>query len=147
MPEFLHAVNLSDRQRLDAFPSFLRETVDQTLEGRFVDPNMLSYLRAAWKEILATGELERLSTSLRDARETILAQHGLLGAQFEAKRRNIERWYDRFAATARGWILKRLIGAVRALLDSLLDALGIGGLLREFLDVLNDSIEEEPERT
>ena len=146
MPEFLHGVNLSDRQRLEAFPPFLREIIDQTLESRFVDKRMRSHLQAAWKEVQATGELKRLSTSLRDAKEGSLAQHGLLGAQFEAKRQNIERWYDRFEEKARGWIIKRLIGAVRALLGSLLDALGMGGLLREFLDVLNDSIEEEAER-
>ena len=115
------------------------------LTRRFVDPQMLPYLQEAWKEIVDEEELTQLHDDLLEADEMRLKEHGLLGAQLEAKRHNILRWYDRLRATARAWILRRLIGASSALLDSILDALGVGGLLREFLDLLNDSIEEGAE--
>src|SRR2546422_5997950 len=101
MPDFLHAENLSDRERLQAFPAFVQETIERALESKFVSRMMLQYLVAAWQEILAARELERIRDRLRDAKDSDLRAHGLLGAQFEAKRRNVVRWYDRFLQTPR----------------------------------------------
>jgi hypothetical protein len=145
MPDYLHAQGLSERQRLEHFPSFVEDTVSQALDERYIDAAMIDYLRKAWAELRDTGELERLAKAIRDAEDDDLAAHGLVGAQGEAKRRNVERWYNRFRQKARTWILKRLTGALRAIVDTLFDLLGIGGALREFLDLLNDSFQEEAE--
>jgi len=51
--------------------------------------------------------------------------------------------WDRLFRQRRGaGVLKKLIGGPKSLFGSLLDALGIGGLLKEFLDFLLEGIEE-----
>ena len=150
MPDFVDNFDLNDRQALVAFPDFVHDVVTRVLEVAPLSQRLKEYLRAAWDEILARGELDMLRRRLATAPTRTLADHGLLGAQLMLKRRALARRWTMFTTTRKaleGWVAKRLLSLLTKVMQSILDALGIGGLLREFLDVVTDAVVEHEDET
>lgn len=146
MPEFLHAVGLSDEEHLAAFVPFLREILEMTLtEGR-VEQTLRPILNEAWKEILAAGYFEQLEAAATNAPKKAIQDHGLYGKQAELKRAVIGRAYDRYRARPGTQLLKRLLQAIENFLKSVLAALGVGAAVDEFKDALMGSLEDEEDR-
>jgi hypothetical protein len=144
MPEFIHGENLSDRARLNAYPPFLDETVDGSLKTDLISKFMRPQLTNAWSDIKAT-ELPNLRTALREAKDSSLDHHGLRETQLALKVRAILRRFTRHQEKRSAATLKALLATLRNLLASLLEALGLGSMLREFMDMLIDSVVEPDE--
>ena len=144
MPPFVDR-DMSDRERLLEAPAFLTLVVQETFASGLVDGVLLPFLLAAWNEIQNAGELARLRDAIGNASDHTLARHGLVGANLEMKRRALGEWHRRFERKPDGRNLKRVLRGLRSLFGSLLDALGVGGLLKEFLDLLTEAIQEQGE--
>lgn len=142
MPAFLDDNRLDDRQRLLAAVDYLQEMVELSFASEHVRMPFLLFLRAGWSDILERKELDRIRTRIREVPEAVLLAHGLTGRQLEMKRSMLGEWDRRFRQRRGAGVLKKIIGGLKSLFGSLLDALGIGGLLKEFLDFLLDGIEE-----
>lgn len=142
MPVFLDDNRLDDRQRLLAAVDYLQEIVELSFASEHIKMPLLLFLRTAWSDILERNELDRVRARIREVPEAVLLAHGLTGRQLEMKRSMLGEWDKRFRQQrGAGW-LKKLVGGLKSLFGSLLDALGIGGLLKEFLDFLLEGIEE-----
>jgi len=82
-----------------------------------------------------------LKQAIGEIPERSLMDHGLIGRPMHFKLRVLDsisrNWEKRFSGqfSVREW-LKKIIDAIDAALDSLVDAAGVGGLIKEFKDAL-----------
>ncbi len=129
---------------LDEMQQFLGFVLKQTEDFGFLwddDPELLGL---AWDTFEAdvSREVKRLHESLSSERaQENVREHGLVGRPMRFKLRSlasIARKWGRKAAgrfSIRAW-LRRMFEAIDTILDSLIQAAGVGGLVKEFKDTL-----------
>jgi hypothetical protein len=79
------------------------------------------------------------------ADEATLQSHGLTGKQLRFKLAIIRLRERLFCKLPKFRPFRSVIGAIDTLLDSIVDALGVGGALKELKDAVLDATEDEPE--
>lgn len=140
------AVENPGRDELDAFLrqtyqflQFVVESPDFAFLWEYDESLRLLALEQLHTDVeRGVGELRRAIPEIPEAR---LRQHGLLGRALRFKLRVMDavgRQWDRVRGTVnvRDWF-RKIIDAIDALLDSLIDAAGgAGGLIKEFKDAL-----------
>jgi len=125
--------------------------VEALLGFLFDNPDDFAFLWENDKDLLPLGKqtyeqdvrnsLARMRDVIPKAEESRLIAHGLLGLPLRFKLKALES-IDRLWEAAkdqfkiREW-LKRVFEMIDAILDSLIEALGVGGLTKEFKDTLS----------
>ena len=96
-------------------------------------------MKAAFEEV--KGSFDNLAVQAANIQLTNIQSHGLGGAQLDFKLRTVEFWADRVRHPNIGsrWI-RRLLDAIDTLLDSILDAVGIGSSIKEIKDAIRDAM-------
>lgn len=115
-------------------------------------PEALEPARAALEEFEQQGHLEKLTDAIGSASEETLRRHGLTGAQLRFKltivrlRERLSRRSARpnwpFRRFRMSGFLRRLIEAIDNVLESLIDAVGVGGPLKEMKDAVMHATEK-----
>jgi hypothetical protein len=105
------------------------------------DPDLRGLAWETWQGEVGDG-VKRLHESLGNERvQTRAREHGLFGRPMRFKLRALEsiarKWGKRIGDqfNIRGW-LRQILEAVDAILDSLIEASGVGGIVKEFKDAL-----------
>jgi hypothetical protein len=121
---------------------FLKHVVSSPSEFGFLwadNPDLEALARDTFREDVSPG-VALLDHAIVAIPETQLRLHGLRGAALKFKLTVIEtiaqgweRIKDQFSA--RDWF-KKMCDAIDALLDSLIQAAGVGGVIKEFKDAL-----------
>ncbi len=149
MPDF--GETASGRGSIQRLIQFVRATYE--VLGKLVeserDPQeqllfleeLLPPMRAAWREVRPHfEELERAIDALPDQQ---IYRHGFSEGQLDFKLGVVASWWNRFSARGGRRIAKKLLDAIDNVLDSLIDATGVGGAIKEIKDAINGSIEDE----
>lgn len=104
----------------------------------FVPKDMLlekELILGAWNEFDENFNFKEEENKIRSASDNMLADHGLKDTQLELKLTIIEKFYNLWNSNKSSTkFLKKLINAIDNLLDSLIEALGIDGALKELKD-------------
>ncbi len=138
----------NDRQRLVQFLKAVHEILDRLVKtgkdptGKplFV-PELQELMDAAWTEVVPVfWDTEK---AIQDASEERLGGHGLFGKQLDFKLRVVDWLSGRFQALGGAKLLKRLLQAIENLLDSIIDAAGTGGAIKEIKEAIKSSVMDE----
>lgn len=138
-----------DREELKLFVDdvrlFLRDVLFEFLEFQALfegNDELLNKARAAFGSEEMTSGFAELTEAINSINPKNMESHGLYGSNLRFKFGVLghissefpRRMSDQF--TVRGWF-QRIVAAIDALLDSLIDATaGAGGLIKEFKDAL-----------
>ena len=79
---------------------------------------------------------ERLIEKIHKLSDNAIYDHGLTGNQLSLKFSIIKYRYEKFLSSRTGKLLRKLLYAIDTLLDSIIDATGVGGAVKEFKDAL-----------
>lgn len=134
------------RNELHAFMAAVRNFLHDVLRDREnfgflwnLDPELERLAQETFETDIQQGfgEMEK---GIYEAQDRRLHGHGLLGRPLRFKLRVVaalgRRWERvRGQFSARAWF-KRMVDAIDALLDSLIEAVGAGGVIKEFKDAL-----------
>jgi hypothetical protein len=96
-------------------------------------------MQAAWQEV--RSEFERLTGAIQSLSDERIRDHGLYGSQLQFKLEAVRHGHERYTQRGRGF-LRQFIDIIETLLDSIIDATGVGGPIREFKEYLGHSVEE-----
>jgi hypothetical protein len=125
---------------------FLRDlaTRKHDPKGGTLFPSELELLiEGAWAEFDGDFDLDGALTKIAGLSAADLGAHGLYGKQLVLKLRVIEIWQQRFQQFGGRKVFKKLIDAIDTLLESLLEAAGLDGAIKELKDILSDSVDED----
>ena len=85
--------------------------------------------------------------SFEDARDRLnkvaqetLEEHGLTGDQLRLKLRNVEKYFGDLISGMGSTALEKLLNVVNNLLDSIIQALGIPGVIKEIKDAIKSAL-------
>lgn len=129
---------------VDATLEFLAFVVDRPNEFAFLwedDPELLALAQQTFRADVRERAFE-LHRAIPALTEAVFIAHGLLGRPMHFKLRVLSSIADQWErvreqVTIRDW-LKRVIEAIDAILESLVDAAGgLGGIIKEFKDSLS----------
>jgi hypothetical protein len=110
--------------------------------GKNLDESLLDHVKKAWYEIKEAGYFPRLETALEKASETDIRDHGLFGNQLNLKWNLLRHLWNEYVAKGGAKLLARFLGAIDAILDSMIDVAGVGKAIKEFKDSLLGAISE-----
>jgi hypothetical protein len=147
MPEWFIEISNSrnpGRQELLEFVDEVERLLDYILfaEEAYplwqVDPELREMAQEAFADVRQSAS--ELRQAIPEINELVLVQHGLIGAPARFKYNVMNRLARRWARI-RPWFtvrssFRRVFEAVDAHLDSLVDAAGVGGLVKEFKDAI-----------
>jgi hypothetical protein len=144
MPFPTGAEDVSNRELMKRFLDAVRELLGQALrEGRDPKGNPLFYeellplLRDGWGGL--DGHVERLKAAVDRIPDDRIEDHALDGAEFLMKIRVVRFFADRFQALGGIGPFRRLLETLEGLLDSIIDAAGTGGAIKEFKEFVRNS--------
>lgn len=136
-----------DRARLAEFLRNTQQFISNTVEtGTDPNGNYLFYdelrpvMRAAWEEV--REHFDRAYGALQEVSDNRLWLHGLTGSQLGFKLGVVNWIGQRYARLDGKSLFRKLIDAIDTLLESILDALGVGGAISEFKDAMRDAVED-----
>jgi hypothetical protein len=113
------------------------------LFGQCFDPEFFKHFMDALEEYNKSQEFERDVVMVREARAERLYRAGLYGAQLNLKFAAVRRWMGRWSiANPSKRVLTKVLESIDTIMDSMIDALGLGHALKELKDVLLNLIEE-----
>lgn len=118
----------------------LNSLAEEEYRELFVD-DLYDSMAAAWAD--AGAQFDWLPAAVAELRPDQVANHGLGGDQLSFKLATVRYWATRFLEAPlalRSRLLRRLLDAIDTLLESLLDALGVGSSLKEMKDAIRDSV-------
>ena len=147
-PEF--SPDVDPREILIKFLDGLYDVLSETLEtGRgpsgpnapflFID-SLFQDVRDAWFE--GREEVFRLSGAVGELSSDKLAEHQLAGSPLKAKINTVLHWYSQFVQNSAPGIFRRLLKSINTLLNSLIEATGVGGVIHELKGTVEDSIDD-----
>ena len=109
---------------------------DRQGEPLFAD-GLIDPMRAAFLEI--PGHFERLYTAVRRLEPDGIAEHGLSGNQLHFKLAAVHYREQVYRQRGGFFRLQWLLDAIEGLLDSIIDAAGVGGAIKEFKEAMRNS--------
>lgn len=128
---------------LDAVRDLLLGTVSSGRDSKGTElffPELLPHLRDG------AGNLEGHVSRLKEAVDGIPADHiedhALDGPELLMKIRIVRFFADRFAALGGVGPFRRLLDTLESLLDSIIDAAGTGGAIKEFKEFVRNSTKD-----
>jgi hypothetical protein len=104
-------------------------------------PSLVPAMQRAWDEM--PGEFDRLRSELNSLSNIQIANHGFTTAQLNFKLGVIAHWWQRFSERGGRWIFRKLLEAIDNVLDSLIDALGVGGAIKEMKEAILSASDDE----
>ena len=135
-------------QRLLLFIRATRTTLSEVvisgrdLQGRqLFHPQLIPSMRAAWKEI--DSHFNELESAVRKLNTQQLQQHGFIGKLLDFKLKVAGWSWMRFADFGGGRLLKKSLGAIDNVLESLIEATGVGSAIKELKDAVMGSIDDD----
>lgn len=140
---------LADSARSDIY-DFLRlvlEVLDLNIrephgtEGPLILEGMIGPLNDAWTEFQQDFSLGIMEQQVFGVSGQTLQDHGLYGAQIAGKRRLVDIRISIFNGQRTKRALIWLLDAIDTYLDSVIDATGLSGSLKEIKDMLRNSID------
>ena len=138
-PNFLDG---SDAEKRAAFITWVERVLTQIVthpEEWNIPLQLRAPMTAAFNQVRPL--FEDLAPFAADIGLRGVEEHGLGGDQLEFKLRTVEFWANRVNQANFGTgLIRRLLDAIDTLLDSILDALGIGGSIQEIKDAIRDAI-------
>ncbi len=145
------SVNDFDQSDRNLLISFLRavyellaRSVDRTkdpLENELFVEELIGPMNAAFSEI--GDHFARVERAIGELPDVRMTEHGLTGQQLRFKLAAVryrERIYERLGSVLR---FKGLLDTLEGLLDSILDAVGAGGAIKEFKEAVRNSTKDE----
>ena len=108
---------------------------DSAYDGLFV-PDLRDLAREAWREMMDDRLFQTVHNRLGESSEDRLRSHGLYGNQLRFKWRVVAHWLARWRD---GGLLRDFIDVVDDLLESILSAAGAGGAIKEIKDFIGSS--------
>jgi hypothetical protein len=108
-------------------------------KGEFLfEQNLLQPMSLAYNETMpAFGTLQGAVAVLSDDR---INDHALSGDSLRFKLAVVNEWVDRFINQGGVGFLRRALDAIEGLLDSIIDAAGTGGAIKELKEAIRNSI-------
>ena len=100
-------------------------------------PELLPLLRDGLGNL--DNHVDRLKSAVGEISEERVADHALEGAEFRMKIRIVRFFSDRFERMGGVWPFRRLLDTLEGLLDSIIDAAGTGGAIKEYKDFVRNS--------
>jgi len=111
--------------------------------GLRLDDGAIELAQKALWEFDQQEQLERALNAVESASDDDLELHGLTGAQLQFKLTAVQIRERRFLRFPVFGTLRRLIQAMDHVLDSVLDAVGASGALKELKDIVFDVTEDD----
>ena len=145
MPEFPSFDRLPDREKLREYVLWVRallgELVAQRNHEKFFYSRTVVDMRDAWLEV--QPEFDRLLAAVENLDDAVILSHGLGGFQLKFKLAVVRELFLSFRRPS-GQGLRRLLGGVDALLDSIVAAAGGGSAVKEIKDTIRSAIKADP---
>ena len=88
-------------------------------------------------------EFDRLGGAIAEISPESIERHGLYGDPLRFKLAVVRHWYDAFRGVGGVGLLRRLLDALEGLLDSIIDAAGTGGAVKEIKEAIRNSTKNE----
>ena len=88
------------------------------------------------------GHFDRLRERIPEIPKENVVDHALEGPQLTMKLRIVRYFADNFQELGGVSVFKRLLDSLEGLLDSIIDASGTGGAVKEFKDFVRSSTAE-----
>lgn len=134
---------------IETLQGFLRDS-NQYVDGLLANAQTTGIIESpsrdlllyAWRDKPNQERFVALQGAVPGMKPESAADHGLVGAELDAKVRVIQRLAERSLAAFGGGIAKRVLDAIDALLDSIIDVAGVGGGIKELKDLVKASIDE-----
>ena|SRR3990172_11063084 len=101
--------------------------------------NVLPQMRAAWAEM--PEHFRALRAGVGRLSDTKIRDHGFSPIQLNFKLQVVASWWRRFSENGGRRIALKLLGAIDTVLDSLIDATGLGGAIKEIKDAIAGAID------
>jgi len=124
---------------VDRFLGNLIETAAENPDDSFFLPDLIPLMHQTWRT-----EMPREFAVLRDGipgmPDAQLERHGFRGLQLHFKLGVVRARVREFVAGGVGDALSRLLDSIDGVLDSLLDAAGVGTAIKEFKEALKNAI-------
>ena len=98
-------------------------------------------MREAFEEL--GYHFRRLHGAIPETPEERILDHALDGRQLSFKLRVVRFYADRFRAIGGAGLFRKLLETLEGLLDSIIDAAGTGGAIKEFKEFVKNSTTEE----
>lgn len=145
IPDFPTLDSATPADRLSGFWWWVRDALaslqSEEYQHLFV-PQLINPMRAAWEA--AQHHFEVARPFLAEIPPVQIWLHGLHGPELDFKLAAVGYWAERFTANSSATLLRRLLNSIDTLLNSLLDAIGLGGAVQEIKDVIRDAITDDP---
>ena len=134
----------SDRDLMKQFLDALKDLlIGVVKEGRdrhgqeLFFPELLPLLRDGLGNL--DGHVDRLESAVDGIPAEKVADHALEGPEFRMKIRIVRFFSNRFEQMGGVWPFRRLLDTLEGLLDSIIDAAGAGGAIKEYKDFVRNS--------
>lgn len=136
---------VSNIELMHLFLGGLQELLGNVLaEGRDANGQLLFYkelfppLRMAFFDEM-DSHFVRLHQAIEKIPEAQIQEHALAGQQLSLKLHVVRFFADRFAVRGGPGPFRKLLGTLEGLLDSIIDAAGAGGAIKEFKEFVRSS--------
>jgi len=133
-------------ETLSDFLHKVKETLEIAVSSRGV------LFRQELRELISIAWIETVSTRLgyytaevdkverKDPKS--LSEHGLTGPELTAKLTGFDLAFEAFKQWGTVRLLKKLLGWINSILDSVIDSIPGGGAIKEFKELIENAIEE-----
>lgn len=118
----------------------LQDVIEKGADNRgqpIFHEELLGPMREAFEEL--GDHFQRLHVAIPKTPKERIFDHALRGRQLSFKLRVVRFFADRFALTGEPSPLRKLLDTLEGLLDSIIDAAGTGGAVKEFKDFVRNS--------
>lgn len=141
--------DLSNREYIKQFLEALRDLLLGVVsEGRDAKgaelffPELLPHLRDGAGNLPV--HIDRLKSAVDDIPADRIEDHALDGPEFLMKIRIVRFFADRFGQYGGIIPFRRLLDTLESLLDSIIDAAGTGGAIKEYKEFVRNSLQDDP---
>src|SRR5271157_844194 len=139
---------LADQARRDMFSfimrvlTFLNEIISEPTgpEGPLVLEEMIRPLQRAWAEFQKDFNVEAARERIFSMHDQVIQDHGIYGEQAGCKRKLVDILLEKFNGNKTRKALLWLLDAIDTYLDSITDAAGVSGALKEIKKLLRSTI-------
>ena len=138
----------TDRNLLISFLNAVYELLAQAVEttrdplgGELFVEELIGPMQAAFPEL--REYFGRVEAAVRELPNVRMIEHGLTGPQLRFKLAGVSYRDGIYRQLGRIFHFKGLLDTLEALLDSILDAAGIGGAIKEFKEAVRNSTRDE----